>query len=314
MKRKTILVTGASGFIGANLVRKLIEERYIVHIITRPATDLWRLNEIKHRLNIYKTLYTDKDKIRKIVAKVAPVYIYHLAAYGNNHTQSDLYKMIDVNIISLVHLLTAAKQIPYELFVCLGSSSEYGFKSKPMRENDLLEPASFYAATKAGATHICSVFARLYSKPIVVIRPFSVYGPYEEKSRLIPAVILSSLKNRAIPVTTGHEMRDFIYIKDLTDALLKINKLKKLSGKAINIGSGKQYSTREIVMTIHKLMQSKSIINWGAYPSHSWDTSFWQADTALAKEILDWKTRYSLKKGLSETIGWFKKHEDYYDK
>lgn len=314
MKRKSILVTGGSGFIGANLVRALIREKHDVHIVTRTTSNLWRLHEVQRVIRIHKTDYTDSDGIRRIVSKIKPTLIYHLAAFGNYHTQRDLYTMIHSNILFTAYLLTALQTTAYELFVYLGSSSEYGFKTTPMKESDVLEPNSFYAATKACATYISQVYAKLYKKPIVVVRPFSVYGPFEETTRLIPTVILSCLKNRAILATNGDEMRDFIYVGDLVDSLLMIHKLKKLPGEIINIGSGKQYSTREIVTTIHALLKSKSIIKWGTYPSHYWDTSFWQADTTVARKKLGWTARYALKKGLTETIEWFKKHNYNYEK
>jgi nucleoside-diphosphate-sugar epimerase len=305
--KRTYLVTGATGFIGSNLIRHLVRQNADVHILTRSKSNFWRISSILTKINNHCVDSYNSPSFTKLIHKIHPDYIFHLAAYGSYPAQTDLTQMLSINIHFSTALLSAINTLPYTMCILTGSSSEYGFKTKPMSENDLLEPASFYAATKAGMTHIAQVFAQMYQKPIAIVRPFSVYGPYEEASRLIPTAIINCLKNQDIPLTQGKEKRDFIYIEDFIDGLLAVTQdPDDSSGKIINIGSGKQFSTKQIVTKIHTITKSTSRLLWGKYPNRSWDTNYWKANIRFIKDTYGWKPQTSIDAGLSKTIEWFK--------
>ncbi|MBI3955030.1 NAD-dependent epimerase/dehydratase family protein, partial [Candidatus Gottesmanbacteria bacterium] len=229
--------------------------------------------------------------------------------------QQDVSKMIKANIIFSSLLLETAKEINLKAFIITGSSSEYGYKNKPMKETDTLDPASFYAATKAATTNLALVYARSYNLPVIIVRPFSVYGPYEEPTRLVPTVIMKCLKNEDVELTKGMEKRDFIYIEDFLDCFMKLSKNPgKITGHIINIGSGKQFSTRDIAKLIQSLTKSHSRLLWGKYPNRKWDAKFWLADINLAKRSIGWQPKRDLPKGISETITWFKKNLNLYER
>lgn len=215
--------------------------------------------------------------------------------------------MIDLNIQGTFNLLLASKDINYDIFINTGSSSEYGLKSKPMKENDLLEPVSFYAATKASATLLCQVFAKEFKKPIVTFRPFSVYGPYEEKSRFMPTIVKALIKGKSINLTPGKQRRDFIYIDDVVDIYIKAMRTRKnLAGQILNIGTGKQYSNDETVKILFKAVGQKVSVKKGAFPKRLWDTPYWVADISKTTKLLKWKPRFGLKEGLRKTYFWAK--------
>lgn len=308
-----ILITGGAGFIGANLTRRLVDKNKI-HLFLKPTTNLWRLKDIISKLTIHNQDLTDFKNLTKTVHKIKPDIIYHLATHGAYSTQTDPIQMINTNLKTTANLILALDEIDYKCFVNTGSSSEYGFKTKPMKEDDLLEPNSFYAATKASGTYLCQVLARSQKKPIITFRPFSVYGPYEEGTRLIPTVILNILHNQPVKLTVNLAKRDFIYVEDLIDCYLllakKIN--KKIYGEVYNAGTGKQYSNGEIVETIKNLTKKKVKILKGAYQNRTWDTSFWVADISKITKDIGWKPKYTLEKGLEKTINWFKQNERLY--
>ena len=313
MKQKH-LVTGASGFIGANLVRRLLSENKEVHILSREESDFWRLKGILSKLNLHPQDTENQISIKKTIKKINPDYIYHLAAYGGYPFQQDVSKMIKTNIIFSSVLLETAKEINLKAFILTGSSSEYGYKNKPMKEDDALKPASFYAATKAATTQLALVYARSFKMPIVIVRPFAVYGPFEEPTRLVPTVIMKCLKNIDIELTDGKEKRDFIYIEDFLDCFLKLAENPgKTSGQIVNIGSGKQFSTREIVKIIHQLTKSRSQLLWGKYPNRLWDAKFWLADINLVKKLVGWQPKRDLPLGIAETITWFQNNLILYE-
>lgn len=310
---KKVLVTGGAGFIGANLVRKLIEKGEKVHILQKKESDLWRIESIKTKLAIHETSLNDKEKLRELLNKIKPEVIYHLAAHGAYAQQKDIDKIIKTNIFGSFNLILASRDIPYRVFINTGSSAEYGIKNRPMKESDFCKPVSFYAASKLSATLLGQVFAKRYDKPIVTLRPFSVYGPYEDNRRFIPTVINSILRGKKLYLTKRQVRHDYVYVEDAVSAYIKTAQLgKKLKGKVINIGTGKEYTNREIVKLIEKISEKKAKIGEKIYPARSWDNKHWVADNTFAKKILNWEPKYSLKQGLQEAYNWYIKHRRLY--
>lgn len=303
---ENVFITGATGFIGSNLSRFLLKKGYRVNILLRKNSSTANLKDILDLLSIYKCGLTEKNKLEKILKTIKPKHIIHLASYGNSSSQTELDKMIEANIVGLYNLLDASKEIKYKSFVISGSSSEYGFKNKPMKESDYLEPNSYYSATKSAGTLLAQSYALLNKKPIRILRLFSVYGPYEDKNRLIPTVIRKALNKERIFVTKEKLKRDFIFVDDVVDVFYKTLKKKLKNGEIINVGTGKQYSNLEIVRIIEKILKVK--LKLGVFPKRSWDTTNWVADVRKSKKMLNWRAKNSLEQGLRKTIEWQKEN------
>jgi len=307
--KSSVFITGANGFVGASLTRALIKQNYSVHILNHSQTLSWRLKKIKEKITIHKGDVTDFQTLKKIVKKVNPDYIIHLATYGAYHFQTELDKIVETNIIGTKNLLEASKDIPYKSFINTGSSSEYGYKGIPIRENDFCDPVSYYAATKLAATNLCKVFSQINNKPIVTFRLFSVYGPYEAPTRLVPAVIKALIKNEIIKLSPGSQRRDFIYVDDVCNAYLIALKLgNELQGEICNIGTGIEYTNDELVKKLFNVVNRKTVVKKGAYPKRNWDTPHWKTDTTRMNMLLQWEPAYSLDKGLASTYSWFEEN------
>lgn len=308
--KKKVLITGGAGFIGANLTRKLIKLDYDVNLLIRSSTDLWRLKEILPQIKIHKTDILNKQKLSEKVKSINPSIIIHLATHTKYRNHQDFEQMAETNIMGTLNLLDASKNINYSLFINTGSSSEYGTKNDPMRETDLLEPISFYAATKASATLLCQVFAKQYGKPIATLRPFSAYGPHEEKDRFIPTIIKAIIDNKPIKLTSGSQRRDFIYIDDIVDIYIKtIAAEKELSEQILNMGTGTEYTNDEVVEILFKVTGKKVPIEKGAFPKRLWDTPHWVANISKTKRLLNWSPSFTLEKGLMATYLWYKNEQ-----
>jgi nucleoside-diphosphate-sugar epimerase len=312
---KKILITGASGFVGSCLLREIINRfaKANTFIFLRKNSKTWRIKDLLDKTKVLEVDLLDKNRVKTALSKIKPDIIFHLAAYGAYPAQNSLEDAIKANILGMTNLLTSLEKIDFRLFVNTGSSSEYGYKSKPMKETDFLEPASFYAATKASATMIGYTFGVLNRLPIVTLRLFSVYGPYEEPGRFIPTAVISALEGRDINVVRGPK-RDFIYVKDVVDAYLSCLELKDFDHRIFNICSGSQTSIEKAAKTIVKLTNSSSKINVGTYEKRPWDTNYWVGDNTLAKKILKWEPRYDFEKGLYESIKWFSKNTRFYER
>lgn len=312
--KSVVFVTGAGGFVGANLVRALLRKNYNVHILNRSRKLSWRLKEIAELITIYKGDLTEYALLKDALLQARPDYIIHLAAYGAYHYQDELEKIIQVNVQGTKNLLEASKEIPYRCFINTGSSSEYGFKDKPMRENDFCDPVSYYAATKLANTTICKVFAKLNNKPVITFRLFSVYGPHEEPGRFIPTITKSLITKDAIKLTSGNQRRDFIYVDDVSNAYIKALSLgMKIQGEIFNIGTGKEYTNDEVVKQLFVSTSSKTKVEKGAYQKRIWDTAHWSADISHTKKTLKWKPINSLEEGLKKNHEWMRKNIKFYE-
>lgn len=314
--RDWVLVTGASGFVGANLTRRLVKDGYRVTIITRCHSDLWRLEGVVGSIENVVADLTEGSQVKNALNKIKPTVIFHLATvsvYGGQPAPEP--EMVRANLLGTINLIQACADVDYRCFVNTGSSSEYGPKTKPMVETDLTEPRDIYGVTKCAATHYASAVGKKESRPIVTLRLFSPFGPYDDPRRLIPTAVVSALTGRDIKLANPEIGRDYIYVDDVVEAFLScIERARTIPGEIINVGSGRQKTLKETIETILSLIETPSRPLWGAVPGSSQDNPFWQADITKAKRCLDWTPQIDFQEGLRRTVEWFRGHLGRYAK
>jgi UDP-glucose 4-epimerase len=300
-----ILVTGAAGFVGAAAVHDLLARGSDVHALVRPGSRPWRLALAAEKVPLHSADLTEAEDVRRVVAAVRPSVVLHLAAHGAYESQAGSARILTTNVLGTLHLLEAAASCGVELFVSAGSSSEYGFKAEPMREDDRLDPNSAYAIGKAAQTHLCALFARRSpSLAVVTLRLFSVYGPWEEPTRLIPTVIRRARAGLPLEMVAPEVARDFVYVGDVLRALLDFDRLRRATGAVINLGSGVEMSLGDVVAAVQDLFGHRSRVVWGGMPARQWDTARWVADRSRADRILDWRPTVGFREGLARTAEW----------
>ncbi len=314
---KKVLITGATGFVGANLVRMALEGGSEVYIITRVKSDNWRINDLLSYLAEYNSSFnvdlTDYRRLESLISKIRPEIIYHTATYGGRPNQRDAIRIVETNLIGTINLVNACRKYGFDLFVNTGSSSEYGIKAATMKEEDLLEPVNCYGVSKSAATQYCQAIANSEDLPIVTLRLFSPYGSYEESVRLVASVILSCLRGSNPKISSPNFVRDFIYIKDVLDAYAKLSDFPDVGGEIINIGSGKQCTVGDVANKIIDLSGGDIELETGVTQGWPNEPKRWQADISKANDILGWKPKYDLENGLADAIRWFQKNLTLYD-
>src|SRR5262245_40107899 len=244
-----ILITGASGFIGAYLAHELVEAGHDVHLALRAEAKTWRLAGLEGRCTRHAGDLRDAASVKAVVAACRPEVIYHLGAYGAYPFQKSRPDILATNLLGTANLLDALDGHDYRALINAGSSSEYGHKDEPMRPTDVLEPRTDYGVAKAAATLLCQSEAYL-GRPVVTVRVFSAYGPWEEPSRLVPYVMNCCLRGVHPQVTAGLQPRDFVYVGDVTTLMQCAAQTPAAFGQILHAGTGRQQTVRDMIETI----------------------------------------------------------------
>jgi nucleoside-diphosphate-sugar epimerase len=300
------IITGATGFVGANLARRLLAEGREVHLLVRPQYTAWRIREIERDVRLHVVDLEDTDSLARVVGSIRAESIFHLAAYGAYASQADIHRMVATNITGTINLVQACLKTGFEAFVNTGTSSEYGFKSLAPSEDEPLEPNSSYAVTKASATLFCRHIAETHSVNLSTLRLYSTYGPYEEPSRLMPALIMRGLEGALPPLANADAAHDFVYVDDVCDAYVLAARQKTAEHGAIyNVGTGKQTMLSEVVRLAQRLMAIQAEPIWNSMQDREWDTAVWVSNSEKIRRGLGWRPRHSFEQGFTETLGWF---------
>jgi len=299
------LVTGAAGFIGAALARRLVERGDRVMALAGPNSDPWRLEGLREHAQVLEIDLRDPDAVAGVMRAAGAEEVFHLAAHGAYSWQRSLPRMIETNIAGAAHVAGAALEAGARVIVNAGSSSEYGLKDHPPPEHELPEPNSAYAVTKASATLLGGWLARSRAAAITTLRLYSAYGPWEEPRRLMPALVAAGLDRRLPPLADPAIARDFVYVEDVCDAfMLAAQRAQPGEGAVYNVGSGMQTSLRELAEVARRVFSIEEAPAWAAFPARDWDTDVWVADARRAANELGWQARTSLEAGLAAFAHW----------
>jgi len=311
---RRVVVTGATGFVGANLARRLLAEGHSVHVLVRPGYSGWRLAEIQADVQQHLVTLQDRAGVERIVGQLKPEWIFHLAVHGAYSSQTDVHEIFQTNVLGTVNLVEACLRTGFDAFVNTGSSSEYGFKDHAPRESEWLEPNSHYAVTKAATTHYCRSTAQSQSVHIPTLRLYSVFGPFEEPTRLLPTIIVRALDGELPPLVNPRIARDFVYVNDVVDAfLLAATQPAPESGAVYNVGTGVQTTLEDVVDCARRVAGVTAAPTWGSMPDRKWDTTSWVADSTKIRAELGWSPRYDFEQGFRSMLDWFRTHSDMID-
>lgn len=305
--RRRVLVTGGTGFVGANLVRRLLADGHAVHLLVRRGHRPWRLAGIADDVRLHRAPLEDRAAVERAVGRVKPEWIFHLAAHGAYSWETDLDRIVATNVAGTVNLVRAGLRTGFEAFVNAGSSSEYGFKPRAPSEREWVEPNSHYAVTKVAATHFCRLTAAREGAKIATLRLYSVYGPWEDPGRLMPTMIVQGLAGTLPPLVDPRVARDYVYVDDVSEAFVRAAvKPHPEPGAVFNVGTGRQTTIRQVVQIARRTLDVAERPRWGTMPNRQWDTSVWVSDSRAIRKALGWKPRYDVERGFRQMVAWMR--------
>ena len=315
IKARRVLLTGGTGFIGANLARHLVAGGHRVTLLVRPERQTWRLADITDSVLYEVVDLGAADQVTAVVERVRPEWVFHLAAHGAYSWQNDASEIVRTNYLATANLAQACVRYGVEGFVHAGSSSEYGYKDHAAQEDEYLEPASLYAATKAGATLLCKQLGQERGCRMRTLRLYSAYGPYEEPGRLIPALVRYGLAGRLPNLVDPRVARDFVYVDDVCDAFVRAASESGGDPTGVyNVGSEIQTSIEDAVQSARLVMQVEAEPAWGSMPNRSWDTNVWVSNCARIRGDLGWQSKHTFEQGLGLTVEWFRAHPELWER
>jgi nucleoside-diphosphate-sugar epimerase len=304
-----VLVTGASGFIGSHLTRRLIAEGAQVHALTSAVSSVYptRLLEVRDRITLHEASLADRGALHLVAADARPAVVFHLGAYthvGKSWQRVD--ECIQVNIQGTVNLLMALEPIGVARLVNVGTSEIYGDVDVPFREDGPVHPISPYSVSKHAAEEYCRLFAEARSWPIVRVRPFNAYGPMQSPDRVVPEIVTRALQRQPLPMTTGQQTREFNFVEDLVDGMVRAAVAAGAEGRLFNLGCGREVSMRDLAGLILSLLGDPIAADFGGLPARPTEIPRMYADTQRAEQDLGWRATTSLEDGLARTIEWYR--------
>ncbi|MDA8073241.1 MAG: SDR family NAD(P)-dependent oxidoreductase [Actinomycetota bacterium] len=304
------LVTGASGFIGSHLVRRLVADGVEVHALTSATSSVYgvRLVPVREQITVHEGSLADRSAMDALAGAVRPTHVFHLGAYthvGKSWQRVD--ECIQVNVQGTVNLLQALERVGYRRFVNVGTSEIYGDVPAPFREDQPVRPISPYAASKYGAECFARVLHQGRGAPIVFLRPFNAYGPAQSTDRVIPEIIVRALRGEPVRMTQGRQTREFNYVADLVDAMVRAAATDGVEGELFNLGCGEDVAVRDVASTVLAMLGNPVEAHFGALPERPTEIWTMRSDSRRAVDRLGWKPQHSLSDGLAKTIAWYRR-------
>ena len=295
---KKVIVTGARGFIGRHTIPFLKEQGFDIHAITsKPITEKLRNDITWHSIDLL-----DPDQVTNFCKKINATHLLHLAWYDNTTDRMTSAENI-VWVGASLHLVQQFAQNGGERVVLGGSGTEYdwryGYCSEELTPT---KPESFYAQCKTSLHAIIKKYALTTNLSYASGRVFFVYGPHEQENRLVAYAIRSLLLRQQASMSHGHQMRDYMHVADVADALVKLL-ASKITG-SINIGTGRAVKLREIVNLIGEKLDGLDLLEYGPVES-KFDSPLVMADISKLRDELEWEPNYDLESGIEDTIKWW---------
>jgi dTDP-glucose 4,6-dehydratase len=308
-----VLVTGGCGFIPSSFIRHLLAEspHDVVSLDALTyAGNIANLAEVidHERLSFVHGDIRDPDLVRDVVAEVDVI----VNAAAESHVEKSILEgaseFVTTNVEGTQILLDAIRETPVERFILISSSEVYGTaESDPMDEEHPLNPRSPYAATKAGADRLAYAYHVTYDLPIVIVRPFNNYGPFQHPEKVVPRFVTQALEDEPLTIHgDGSASRDWLYVADDAEAIQAVIEadVDQVAGEVVNVATGVDISVARIAeLVLEGLGKPASLKQHVDERPGQVDRHI--GSTEKAERLLGWHARTSFEAGLERTIAWY---------
>ncbi|MAV56530.1 MAG: hypothetical protein CMI79_03260 [Candidatus Pelagibacter sp.] len=299
---KKLLVVGGTGFIGYHIIKEAKKRKWKITSISLNKPKNVRFHK---NVNYIKVNFSDFKKLKN---KLNGNYDFVVNAGGYGvHPNSDNSgkKLFNSHFLGTVNLVKILSKKKIKKFIQIGSSAEYGRAKHPQVENSKCFPKTPYALTKFACSNFLQNFNQINNFPVTILRFFLVYGPKQDKNRILPQIIEKSLNNKSFPTTNGQQYCDFCFIDDAVRAIFKTFFSSKTSGEIINVGLGKPIKIKKVItMTIKYIGKGKALFGKLKYKK---DTNMrLYPNIQKAKKLIKWKPKIKFAQGLKLTISSYK--------
>lgn len=301
--KKKILVVGGTGFIGFHFIKFCLSKNFDVYSISRKKPKSIRyLNKVNYILaDISK-----KKKLYKILREIKN--IDYVINFGGEVNHTKKIETTNSHFLGLKNLADFFFKKKILRFIQIGSSLEYGNCKSPQKETYKLKPNSVYSRAKAKSSKYILKLNKKNSKTFVIVRPYQVYGPYQDLNRFIPFTISNCLRNLTFPCSNGFQYRDFIYIDDFINYLFILLKKRKLKDQIYNIGSGKALKIRSVINLIKSKIENGRP-DFGKIKIRKDENMVTFPSIIRIKKITNFNPKFSFEEGLDRTINFYKKNK-----
>jgi len=299
--KKKILIVGGTGFIGYHLAKKSLKKGWqVTSISSNRPKKIRYLPKVEYiRCNI-----TNKKLLKRSIRKAFD-YVVNLGGYVDHSNKRKTFKSHYGGCKNLSEIFL--KKTPLS-FVQIGSSLEYGISSSPQKENikcNLNTIKSIYGKAKLlSSRHMIELFKKK-NFPSTVLRLYLVYGPRQDANRFLPITILGCIKNKQFPCSKGDQLRDFVYVDDAVEAIIKSLTNKNSRGQIINIGSGKPRRIKSVIEKVKKISKG-GYPQYGTFKLRKFEISKLYPNVEKARNKINWRSKILFEKGLRKTIDSYK--------
>jgi UDP-glucose 4-epimerase len=295
-----VAVTGSTGFIGMHLLRGLHAAGAEIVAIAEAGRHMERWDSLP--FFVQRIVIEDPSHLGDAIRQAEAPYVIHLSAFVSTERSLPAIDLsLRQNLLPTISLLTAAAERHAARVILMGSCEEYSQKASPFDTALATDPSSPYGASKAAATAYASMFSNSFGLPTVVLRPSVVYGPGQSERMLISQVMKALSENRAVNVTAGEQTRDFIYVEDVVQAIVRSLTMPGIEGDAWNVGSGEVVAVRDCLERIERITGRRGLIQYGKRPYSENEIFQYEPKVQGTYAAFDWKPSVMLDEGLEKT-------------
>ncbi len=305
-----VLVTGGTGFIGRNLLEAISKKQWSPYVLVSDYDNIDMISNVD-RVSFISAKEFLEGNYRTTNGRIMPTFdcCINLAAAGVS-SQETLTNLVEGNFLYTIKVLERCKSLGVGKFIHIGSCFEYGQAQRPnlINEENKIDPFSMYGVTKAAASTLVISYGKVYDMPTVVLRPFGTYGKYENKNRLLPQIMKSLIKSKPLEMTSGDQIRDFMNVSDLVDAILSFATVTVFEKSAYNVCTSRALSVKDFALHVFDILGGDaSLLRFGKIPKRSGEPDWIVGDNRELLKALNWIPSVDLEKGIQDTFEWFQK-------